>query len=62
VTENGGAATSVDGGEHKPVAAPIAHEVAAGAATHSADRPELPVAVAFASGFVLAMILRRAVR
>jgi hypothetical protein len=66
VTENGLAPGPLDGGGQKPVAAPAAQEVAVGAAAgaaaragQAADRPEVPVAAAFAGGFVLAMVLKR---
>ena len=49
---------SADGGQ-QPVAA---QEVAVSAAAQAADRPEVPVAAAFAGGFLLAMILKRATR
>jgi hypothetical protein len=39
-----------------------AQEVAVAGAAQAADRPEVPVAAAFAGGFVLAMILKRLAR
>lgn len=59
MTESVETATSVDGDAPAPVAAQsTASEVALGAGVQP-DRPELPVAAAFAGGFVAAMILRR---
>ena len=63
MTENGlaPAAAGVDG--QQPVAAqPVAQEVAVAGGAQAADRPEVPVAAAFAGGFVLAMILKRLAR
>jgi len=58
VTDNGLAPAAVDG-DQQPVAAQPA---AVAGAAQAGDRPEMPVAAAFAGGFVLAMILKRAVR
>jgi hypothetical protein len=41
---------------------PAAQEVAVAGAARAADRPEVPVAAAFAGGFMLAMILKRVAR
>jgi hypothetical protein len=62
VTDDGLAPAAVDGGEPQPVAARPAAPPVAGAGAAQTDRPELPVAAAFAGGFVLAMILRRVAR
>ena len=60
---DGDTATAVDGGSQQPVAAQAAaQEAAVAAAAQAADRPEIPVAAAFAGGFVLAVILRRLAR
>jgi hypothetical protein len=59
VTENGLAPAGAGGDGHQPVAA---QEVAVAGAAQAADRPEVPVAAAFAGGFVLAMILKRLAR
>jgi hypothetical protein len=67
VTENGLAPAPAGGDGQRPVdAQPAAQEaaleVAAAGAARAADRPEVPVAAAFAGGFVLAMILKRRAR
>jgi hypothetical protein len=60
VTDNGLAPAAAGGDRERPVAArPAGREVAVAGAARAADRPEVPVAGAFAGGFVLAMILKR---
>ena len=55
MTEQLGTERPVQGNGQQPVAA---QPVAAGAAS-AADHPEVPVAAAFAGGFLLAMIIKR---
>jgi hypothetical protein len=63
VTDNGLAPAAAGGDGQQPVAAQAApQEVAVAGAARAADRPEVPVAAAFAGGFVLAMILKRVAR
>jgi hypothetical protein len=65
VTENGHAPAPlpVDGGGQPRAAQRVAAQEVAGArVARAADRPEAPVAAAFAGGFVLAMILKRMAR
>ena len=42
-----------------PPTEPAAQEVVAPAAAGASDRPEVPVAAAFAGGFLLALLLKR---
>ena len=63
MTDNGLAPAPAGDDGLQPVAAqPAAKEVGVAGAARAADRPEVPVAAAFAGGFMLAMILKRVAR